>query len=110
MEIQILSPHESYLALGKTSVLRQSAYRDLFQSHIPDMDINAIRLATNKSWVLGCEKFIEQFERRMGVAGKTVGHGGDRKSKAYKKSTTLTLEFLNKHGLLDLFSYLRYFD
>ena len=48
-------------------------------------------LATNKSWVLGREKFIEQFERRVGVAGKTAGHGGDRKSKGYKKSTTLTL-------------------
>ena len=90
VDIKMLTPHESYLALGKTSLLRQSAYRDLFQSHIPDMDINAIRFATNKSWVLGSEKFIEQFERRVGVAGKTAGHGGDRKSKAYKKSTTLT--------------------
>ena len=41
-------------------------------------------LATNKSWVLGGEKFIEKFERRVGVAGKTAGHGGDRKSKTYK--------------------------
>ena len=90
VEIQMLAPHESYLALGKASALRERAYRDLFQSHIPDMDIEAIRLATNKSWVLGSANFIEQLERRMGVAGKTAGHGGDRKSKGYKKSTTLT--------------------
>ena len=89
VEIQVLAPRESYLALGKTSALRESTYRDLFQSHIPDMDIEAIRLATNKSWVLGSENFIEQFERRVGVAGKTAGHGGDLKSKGYKKSTTL---------------------
>ena len=75
---------------GKTSALRESAYRDLFQSRIPDLDIEAIRLVINKSWVLGSENFIEQFERRVGVAGKTAGHGGDRKSKGYKKSTTLT--------------------
>jgi putative transposase len=54
------------------------------------MDIEVIRLATNKSWVLGSEKFIEQFERRVGIAGKTAKHGGDRKSKEYKKSPTLT--------------------
>ncbi|MDF1868578.1 MAG: hypothetical protein P1U70_27385 [Saprospiraceae bacterium] len=70
--------------------MRENAYRDLFQSQIPDMDVEAIRLATNKSCVLGNEKFIEQFERRVGVAGKTAGHGGDRKSKGYRKSTTLT--------------------
>jgi phage-related protein len=28
----------------------------------------------------------------VGVAGKAAGHGGDRKSKGYKKSTTLSLE------------------
>ena len=52
------------------------------------MDVEAIRRATNKSWVLGSE----QFERRVGVVGKTAGHGGDRKSKAYKKSTTRPLD------------------
>ncbi|WP_392383832.1 transposase [Marinomonas primoryensis] len=84
VEIQMLTPHDSYIALGKTSELRASAYRKLSQTHIPDMDIEAIRLATNKSWVLGSEKFIEQFERRVGIAGKTAEHGGDRKSKEYK--------------------------
>ena len=84
VEIQMLTPHDSYIALGKTSELRASAYRKLFQTHISDMDIEVIRLATNKSWVLGSEKFIEQFERRVGIAGKTAEHGGDRKSKEYK--------------------------
>ena len=84
VDIQMLTPHDSYVALGKTSALRESAYRELFHAHIPDMDIEAIRLATNKSWVLGSKKFIEQFESRVGVAGKTAEHGGDRKSKAYK--------------------------
>ena len=67
--------YDRYVALDKTSELRESAYRKLFQTHISDMDIEAIRLATNKSWVLGSEKFIEQFERRMGIAGKAAGHG-----------------------------------
>jgi putative transposase len=49
LEIQMLTPHDSYIALGKTSELRTSAYRKLFQAHIPDMDIKAILLATNKS-------------------------------------------------------------
>jgi putative transposase len=70
VEIQMLTPHDSYIALGKTSELRASTYRKLFHTHIPDMDIDAIHLATNKSWVLGSEKFIEQFERRVGIAGK----------------------------------------
>jgi putative transposase len=84
------------MTLGKTSSLRESAYRELFRAHIPEMDIDAIRLATNKS--LGSEKFIEQFERRVGVAGKTAGHGGGRKSKAYKKSTTRPLESRRTSG------------
>jgi len=48
------------------------------------MDIEAIRLATNKFWVLGSEKYIEQLESRVGIAGKTAEHGGDRRPKKYK--------------------------
>jgi len=52
--------YDRYVALDKTSELRESAYRKLFQTDIPDMDIDAICLAINKPWVLGSKKFIEQ--------------------------------------------------
>jgi len=67
---------ESSLTFGKTSALRESAYRDLFQSQIPDMDVEAIRLATNKSCVLGSEKSIEKFERRVELLVKQQGMVG----------------------------------
>lgn len=84
VDIQMLTPHSGYLSLGKNPELRESAYRKLFQTHIPDMDIEAIRLATNKSWVLGSKKFIEQFENRAGIAGKTAKHEGIGSQKSIK--------------------------
>jgi hypothetical protein len=43
------------------------------------------RLAANKSWVLGRNTFIEQFERREGIAGNMEGIG----SQNSVKTTTL---------------------
>jgi hypothetical protein len=40
----MLTSYDRYVALGKTSELRESAYRKLFQTDIPDMDIDAICL------------------------------------------------------------------
>jgi putative transposase len=48
-----LTPHQVYLALGPTSESRQSAYRGLFRRELPLEDIEAIRQATNRAWLLG---------------------------------------------------------
>jgi putative transposase len=81
----LVMPHLEYKRLGKTDEERQSAYRQLFKTRIPDMSLEAIREATNKAWVLGSDRFkrrIEKLAERPVVSG---GHGGDRKSELYRK-------------------------
>jgi putative transposase len=48
-----LTPHPIYLELGSTDEARQAAYRDLFRREIPLEDVEAIRHATNRAWLLG---------------------------------------------------------
>ena len=58
----LLKKHCIYTALGKNASKRQSAYRALFEHQVPDKTIEEIRVATNKAWVLGNERFIQQIE------------------------------------------------
>ena len=51
-EIGLITPHELYDALGKTPKARQSRYRAMFKGVMADADIQDIRDATNKSWLL----------------------------------------------------------
>ncbi|MGO3739808.1 MAG: hypothetical protein ACTJGG_10125 [Marinomonas foliarum] len=45
--------------------------------------------AANESWVLGSETFIEQFKRRVGIAGKTAEHGGIGNQSSFKKTALI---------------------
>lgn len=84
--IQLLAPHPMYVRLGKTDVERQSAYRALFRGRMPERDLMEIREATNKSWVLGSNRFKAQIEAKTGRRPTPLGRGGDRKSAAYQKA------------------------
>jgi putative transposase len=58
----LISQHMLYRALGRTKYLRQSAYRSLFDSAIPNAVLDVIRESTNKGWALGGTKFCERIE------------------------------------------------
>jgi putative transposase len=58
-DVQLITPHPVYIALGGTADARRGNYRTLFDGVIPEATINEIRENTNKSWVLGSEKFKE---------------------------------------------------
>lgn len=49
----LIDSHELYQRLGRTNVERLSVYRDLFRAQLSEADVDAIREATNKGWVLG---------------------------------------------------------
>lgn len=49
----LVLPHAEYRAAGRLSDERQSAYRQLFRSHLGEGALSEIRHATNKAWVLG---------------------------------------------------------
>jgi putative transposase len=85
-EDALVRPHGEYLRLAKTEQDRQEAYRQLFRARIPEMTLEAIREATNKAWVLGSDRFKRKMEKKLERPVQSSGHGGDRKSEAYRKN------------------------
>jgi putative transposase len=82
----LVKPHSEYLRLGGLEPEREEAYRQLFRTRIPQMTLDAIRESTNKSWVLGSDRFKRRIEKKLGRPVQSTGHGGDRKSEAYRKN------------------------
>jgi len=85
-EIELLSGHDCYIALGNNAESRKVAYRELFKAHISALKLEKIRDATNKAWVLGNKHFKEKIEQQTGRRSSPQIRGGDRKSKGYKDS------------------------
>jgi putative transposase len=73
---ELLSPHRTYLGLGDTPVIRQAAYRRLFDSTLNEATLQEIRCATNKGLAIGDDRFKQEiestFSRRVtpGVRGR----------------------------------------
>lgn len=70
----MLTPHAQYQNLGSTGLERQSAYRTLFDTHLGQKQVAAIRQATNGNYVLGDNRFQDEIARmlqRRVVAGKS---------------------------------------
>ena len=86
---RLVSAHELYLALGANQQERCEIYRGLFNSHIEARELDEIRNATNKSWVLGTSRFKERIEAMTARQAKPKGRGGDRKSKKYRERSEI---------------------
>ena len=54
---RLITPHPIYDAMGDSADARQTAYRDLFGSAIPEDDVSEIRDATQNAWALGSPAF-----------------------------------------------------
>jgi putative transposase len=80
---ELISPHEVYLRLGQTPLERQVVYRGLFKEQLLERDVEEIRRATNKAWVLGSREFKEKIEKTLCRQVSPKPRGGDRKSRAY---------------------------
>jgi putative transposase len=85
----LVTPHQLYQRLGASPATRQSAYRDLFKARISGHTLEEIRQSTNKAWVLGDGYFKDEIERQMNRRASPKARGGDRKSKAYKETTSI---------------------
>lgn len=81
----LIKAHTIYIALGRRAASRQSAYRALFEHQIPERTMDEIRAATNKSWALGNEKFLEQIEELTQRQVQPKPRGGDKRSKKAKE-------------------------
>ncbi len=74
-ENPLLTPHPLYRKLGPAPEARQQAYRQLFRAQIAKDELEAIRNATNKAWVLGEGRFcakVEALSQRRAAALRYV--------------------------------------
>lgn len=74
----LLTPHSLYRRLGASDGERQAAYRQLFRVQLSKADIKAIRDATNKSWVLGNDRFKARIETLSGRRTAPLPRGRPR--------------------------------
>jgi len=84
-ERALLMPHNEYLLLDVDASKRKAAYRALFKTRISEKTLEDIRESTNKSWVLGNDRFKAQIEAKTRRIAAPRARGGDRKSAAYLK-------------------------
>jgi len=76
----LIQPHELYLSIGSNTEERCANYQNIFEQLMPEKTIKMIRDLTNKSFVLGDDKFINQIETQLKRRIKPKPRGGDRKS------------------------------
>jgi REP-associated tyrosine transposase len=81
----LLKKHLVFQALGQNPLERCKNYKALFEHHLSDKIVDEIREATNKSWVLGNDKFKDQIEELSKRQCSPKAKGGDRRSKAYRE-------------------------
>jgi putative transposase len=85
----MLIAHELYVGLAQTSEHRLVQYRALFENYISLTQIENIRDATNKSWVLGNDHFRHKIEQQLGRGLSPAAKGGDRKSVRYREQSKI---------------------
>lgn len=82
----LVTPHSIYQATGNDVGQRIKAYQALFETDIESNVMNAIRMATNKAWVLGDERFKLKIEKLLNRQVSPKARGGDHCSQKYKES------------------------
>lgn len=68
----LITPHEQYLRLGRSTGRRLEAYRKLFNAHLDPKLIGQIRDATNGNYALGNQRFEEEV---AGMLRQRVSRG-----------------------------------
>ena len=81
---ELVALHGELVRLGGSAEERQAAYRALFHQAISQQQIDEIREATNKAWVLGGKRFKERIQSQLTRRVEPAAKGGDRKSAQYK--------------------------
>lgn len=76
----LLTRHELYQRLGRSTEQRQSSYRQLFRAQLAKADIEAMREATNKARALGNNRFRAKIEALAGRRATPLPKGRPAKS------------------------------
>ena len=72
-------PHLNYLKLDSNPIVRQFAYKNLFQEELPVQTIKNIQRATGGNYVLGDEQFAVGISRKTGLQVTPSKPGRPRK-------------------------------
>lgn len=80
--------HEIYAQLGTTPSECESAYRAMFCTEISQADLAAIRLCTQRSWVLGHQALCEAV---LAQTGRRPYPGSRGRKKGWRKQDSLNL-------------------
>ncbi len=83
-ENKLITPHYKYKESGKDLLEQQRAYRALFKAHIPKKQLDEIREATNKEWVLGSDYFKNKISEKLKRQVSPLARGGDWRSRQFK--------------------------
>lgn len=76
---RLIAKHLIYKRLDRNPDVCLSAYRKLFRGQLAKADIDAIREATNKAWVLGNDRFRVKVEALSGRRTSQKPRGRPRK-------------------------------
>ncbi len=87
-ENKLITPHAIYNALGVSNEKCRLNYHALFKEHIPEKEVEEIREATNKAWVLGGDRFKAEIDGLMDRQIQPKSRGGDRRSDLFKEKST----------------------
>lgn len=82
----LLTPHETYLRLGRGVSARQRAYRELFRHALAPGLIDSIREATNGNYALGSSQFSAQIAQSLGRRVSKGKAGRPRRSSPVEAS------------------------
>lgn len=82
----LVTDHALYWALGNTPFEREAAYRELLNHSLKNEEIQAIRSATNKGWILGTEQFKQNIAKQTSRRLSPVKRGRPKKSKEEKRT------------------------
>ena len=74
----LITRHPLYRRLGHQDEERRKAYRQLFRAQIPQEELDAIREATNKAWVLGDSRFSAKVEAQSQRRAAPLARGRPR--------------------------------
>ncbi len=82
----LVTPHATYLALGASAAMRQSAYRRFCSIALPPETTGALRIGSRLGTVVGDPRFQRQLETVLKRPTTRLEHGGDRKSQRWLAS------------------------
>ncbi|MGQ8365262.1 transposase [Glaciecola sp. 1036] len=80
-EIKCITPHEKYLALGKSQETRLNNYKALFTEGLSSEEIKKFTLFTKHNYPIGSDDFIARISAKLGIKFGKLTPGAPKKLK-----------------------------